>query len=93
MKLLFLSIIALALCHFSLLGQTKKDAFSKTKDAVVKVISSDLPELGFNSNYGSGTGYIVSKDGYIITNHHVIDEAVAISVIITKGNNVDTSRI
>lgn len=75
---------------YSLMGQTKKSAFKKAKGAVVKINASELPEIGFRSSGGSGTGYIASPDGYIITNHHVIDGAVALNVIVTDQGQRDT---
>lgn len=41
--------------------------------------SPQQPQLAM----GSGSGVIFSKDGYIITNNHVIDGATAIQVILT----------
>ncbi len=85
----YILLVALFL-SYNLYGQTKQAAFNKSKDAVVKILASELPEIGFRSNSGSGTGYIASQDGYIITNHHVIDGAVVINVILTKGDINDT---
>jgi serine protease Do len=33
------------------------------------------PDLGEPDRYGAGSGFIIESDGYIITNHHVIDSA------------------
>jgi len=34
---------------------------------------------------GAGSGFIISDDGYIVTNHHVIDDADKIEVIMNDG--------
>lgn len=36
---------------------------------------------------GAGTGFIVSKDGYIVTNNHVIDKAQKITVKLLDGRS------
>lgn len=38
---------------------------------------------------GAGTGVIVSKDGYIMTNNHVIDGARTVSVVLSDGTRYD----
>jgi len=38
---------------------------------------------------GSGTGFIISTDGYIVTNHHVVEEAKTIKVVLTSGTEVN----
>ena len=35
--------------------------------------------------YGQGSGVIVSKDGYILTNNHVVDEADEVKIALTDG--------
>lgn len=45
-----------------------------------------------NQNIGSGTGFIYktdSKNGYILTNHHVIDNANKVEVILTNNEVVE----
>ncbi|MCG2612928.1 trypsin-like peptidase domain-containing protein [Terrimonas sp. NA20] len=38
---------------------------------------------------GSGTGFIISSDGYIVTNNHVVEDAQTIRVILSNGNEVN----
>lgn len=57
--------------------------------SVVSIVTSTefRSFFGSTSNQaGAGTGIIISKDGYIITNNHVIDGASAVSVIDSKGD-------
>ncbi len=42
---------------------------------------------------GSGSGVIVSKDGYIVTNNHVIDGAQEISITLNDGKEFTASLI
>jgi serine protease Do len=47
--------------------------------------SSDSSYWGTTYQEGAGTGIIVSKDGYILTNKHVIDGATQMEVITSDG--------
>ena len=42
---------------------------------------------------GTGTGVIVSENGYIVTNNHVIEDATSIKVTLTDGNSYDAKLI
>lgn len=54
----------------------------KVKDSVVAVLIAEdkEQEAGF-----SGSGFIISADGYIITNAHVVDGAAAIKIVLQDG--------
>ncbi|MBA3469862.1 MAG: trypsin-like peptidase domain-containing protein [Herpetosiphonaceae bacterium] len=61
---------------------------AKTSPAVVKVVST------INSNQkASGSGVIISEDGYIITNNHVLEGQRRLQVIYADGSYHDAELI
>lgn len=42
---------------------------------------------------GSGTGFIVSKDGYVITNNHVVEGSDSLSVIFVDGTEIPATLV
>ncbi len=62
--------------------------------AYEKVCSLCNPSIvAISTDVGSGSGVIWSQDGYIVTNHHVIDGAGSISVMLSNGEKYPASRI
>ncbi len=55
----------------------------------------DLPEGHPFSGpqYGQGSGFVYNKDGYIITNNHVVADASAITVVFSNGTEVDATLV
>lgn len=41
-----------------------------------------------NKSVNTGTGFFVSETGHLITNYHVIEDAVNISIILTNGKTI-----
>ncbi|HOY88175.1 MAG TPA: trypsin-like peptidase domain-containing protein [Bacillota bacterium] len=74
-------------------------------DVVKKVSSSQGGQgslfddfFGGSGNYeyeqpGSGSGFVISQDGYIVTNHHVIEGANSIKVTLLDGRTFDAKLI
>jgi serine protease Do len=50
------------------------------------------PPNSFRSE-ASGSGFVISADGYIVTNNHVVEEADSISVVFSDGNELDAKVI
>lgn len=64
-------------------AMTTTEIVKKTADSVVEVTTQQVKTGSFSQQYiqkGAGSGVIISKDGYIITNYHVIEGASKISV-------------
>ena len=45
------------------------------------------------TTFGSGTGVIISPEGYVITNNHVVDGAVEIMVTLDDGEQVQAEMV
>ena len=45
------------------------------------------------SGLASGSGFIISEDGYILTNYHVVDGSTSVSVATYDGKNYDAAVI
>ena len=60
-------------------------------DNVSSIVAIQTEIVGQNifgqyvSGVASGSGFIVSEDGYVLTNHHVIEDASKIKVILASG--------
>ena len=53
----------------------------------------DIPQRAPRMQQGSGSGVIISPDGYIVTNYHVIDGADTVSVTLTDQREYDAKII
>lgn len=64
------------------------DIVKKTANSVVEIVTEATVSGGFSQRYatkGAGSGVIISDDGYIITNYHVIEGANKITVTLRDG--------
>ena len=74
---------------------TASEVYKKNVNSTVGITTS------INTNYfgykttsaASGSGFIISKDGYIVTNHHVIDDANKITVTLYNGKKYEAELI
>ena len=69
---------------------------SKVGPSVVEVTTEAVTTNAFFGQYvqsGAGSGVIISEDGYIVTNNHVIEGAEKITVRLKNGNTYDAQLI
>jgi serine protease Do len=78
------------------------DVVQKTKDAVVNISADSVVQRRVNGNpffqepshiferqiTSLGSGFIVQRDGYVVTNNHVIDRARTIHVELADGRKL-----
>ncbi|MBD5128910.1 MAG: trypsin-like serine protease [Ruminococcaceae bacterium] len=62
-----------------------RDLVKAVQDSIV-YIEVFVNSRGKKTLYGSASGIIISKDGYIVTNHHVVEDVDSFTV---KVNNTD----
>lgn len=69
---------------------------SEVADSVVEIaveVVQSNPFYGESVAQGAGSGVIISEDGYILTNNHVIDGASKITVSLRSGESYDAQLI
>lgn len=77
-------------------ANTTSDIVKKTADSVVEIATEGVKTGSFAQQYvvkGAGSGVIISEDGYIITNHHVIEGANSVTVTLRDGNTSYTAAV
>ncbi len=63
----------------------------KVSPSVVSIMTETQSRsyYGTSTSGGAGTGVIISKDGYVMTNNHVVEGAVNIAVVDDTGKQYD----
>ena len=72
--------------------------YKRYKDAVVEVHastggSSDSPFEGQTPGEATGSGFVIDKEGHIVTNQHVVDNAQSVRVEFSDGTDVDAEIV
>lgn len=64
--------------------------------SVVEITTETIVQSGFIGQYitgGAGSGVIISEEGFVVTNHHVIDGANTITVRMSDGKEFPATLI
>jgi len=68
----------------------------KVSPSVVSIVTTSKtisPYYGAQEEDSAGTGIIISKDGYILTNKHVIDGASTVQVVSSDGTTYENVKV
>ena len=68
-------------------GLSLQEIYARNIDSVVSITCT------YRNGSSSGTGVIFSTEGYIVTNHHVIEGAQAITVLLTDERILEATLI
>ena len=74
-----------------LLDAYSQAVVSAVKQAAPSVVNIDVATAGRRS--GTGSGFVHTPDGFIITNSHVVHEAVAIGVTLPDGRSYQADLV
>ena len=74
---------------------TPQDVYENYVNAVVLVYNQGTTSTywGQTESQSSGSGMIISKDGYVLTNNHVVEGAEKLTVMTTSGEEYDATVI
>jgi len=74
-----------------------QDTIENISPAVVEILSTEQEETNiFNQTYisqSAGSGVIISKDGYIVTNNHVVEGSTSVTVTLQDGTSQEAKVI
>jgi S1-C subfamily serine protease len=81
-----------------LADQELLDAYSQAVVSVVDTVGPSVVSIGINASSrpetrAAGSGVIISSDGYVLTNSHVVHEATALEISLTDGRRFSASLV
>lgn len=72
------------------------DVVAAVEDSVVEITTEKVTTSNFFGQYvtkGAGSGVVISADGYIVTNNHVVEEATNVTVTLTDRTTYDATIV
>ncbi len=73
-----------------------QNAFTKIYDTYSSAVVVVTTYINYNNRltaYSGGSGFIISDDGYILTNNHVVQDVEKVEVTLQSGNKYDASIV
>lgn len=80
----------------NLVDKTTSEITAEVADTVVEITTEVMQTNSFYGQYiaqGAGSGVIISSDGYILTNNHVIEDASKIEVTTRGGDSYEATLV
>jgi S1-C subfamily serine protease len=81
---IFITLVVLSGCAVAQERDSNKDIPSIAREALKSVVTVETKD-GFGKSLGQGSGFIVSSDGKVITNYHVIQGAASGEIRFADG--------
>ena len=72
-------------------AMTPAQLYASQVNSVVAI--STTVQSGYGSGHSSGSGFILSEDGYVITNYHVVEGASKVEVITHDGTEYEAKVV
>ena len=74
---------------------TPAQVYAQNVESVVSITNQGVTNgmFGQEAFTGSGSGFILTADGYVLTNHHVIDQAQTIRVTLYDGTEYEAQLV
>ena len=66
-------------------AMTPAQVYAQNVHSVVSIVSTTKPNQFGQVGQGSGSGFILSQDGYVVTNYHVVEGAAQVKVVTDDG--------
>ena len=79
-----------------LVDKDTDEIVTEVADSVVEITTEVVQTNSFYGQYiaqGAGSGVIISSDGYIVTNNHVIEDASNITVTLRSGESYEAKLV
>ncbi|MEA5143920.1 MAG: trypsin-like peptidase domain-containing protein [Oscillibacter sp.] len=77
-------------------AMTMSEVYASTVNSVVSINTASTTTNVFGQSVESasaGSGFIITADGYIVTNYHVISGASSVKVTLYSGDNYDATLV